>query len=78
MMDATSAAMRRIATNLDKDIQKEFGRQLGFMLVVFEFGKPGISNYISNGRRSDCIKAMRETADKLESKEDIPPTIGEA
>lgn len=34
---------------------------LGFAILVFEFHKPGISNYISNAQRADMIKAMEET-----------------
>lgn len=32
----------------------------------------GICNYASNGSRDDMIKALRETADRLESNEDKP------
>lgn len=35
-------------------------------LLVWEFNKPGLANYVSNGDRSDMIKALRETADRLE------------
>jgi len=49
-----------------------FGK-MGFALLVFEFGKPGIGNYISNAQRSDMIQALRETADRLEKNQDIPP-----
>jgi hypothetical protein len=41
-----------------------------FMLVVFD--DPGLSQYVGNCERPDIIKAMRETADRLEAKEDIP------
>lgn len=35
-------------------------------LLVWEFNKPGLANYVSNGDRSGMIKALRETADRLE------------
>ncbi len=43
----------------------------GFTILVFPLGNPGVSNYISNARREDMIKTLRETADRLEKKEDF-------
>jgi len=73
--------------NLQK-IEQELRRQaifitrdfpgLGFALIVFEHYKPGISNYISNSNREDMVKALRETADRLEKNQDIPAIQGEA
>ena len=54
-------------------ISKEIFPGLGFMLIVFEFNKPGISNYISNAERTDMVKALRETADRLAGAQDIRP-----
>jgi hypothetical protein len=45
------------------------GRAL-FALLVFD--DPGLAQYVSNAERKDVIKAMRECADRLEAKEDIP------
>jgi hypothetical protein len=45
------------------------GRAL-FVLVVFD--DPGVGQYVSNANRDDCIKAMREVADRLERRQDIP------
>lgn len=41
-----------------------------FVLLVFD--DPGVAQYVSNAERSDIIKALRETADRLEHREDIP------
>jgi hypothetical protein len=40
-----------------------------FVLVVFN--DPALGQYISNCERADVIKAMRETASRLERKEDV-------
>lgn len=48
--------------------------ELGFALIVFDFYKPGIGNYISNAQRKDMIVALRELVDRLEKRQDIPPT----
>ena len=72
-IEKTEEVMRATAEGLSS----VFGDK-GFMLVVFEFGDPGISNYVANGERSDCIKALRECADRLERNQDIPPVQGHA
>lgn len=63
-------AMRDLAGAIGHVIKEEFG-EMGFALIVFEFHKPGISNYISNARRHEMIMALRESADRLENNEDI-------
>lgn len=44
----------------------------GFALIVFPFHRPGITNYISTGERESMIKALRETVERLEKKQDFP------
>jgi len=39
---------------------------LGFCVLIFDFNESGTSIYISNARRIDMIKALRETADRFE------------
>ncbi len=64
----SAKAMQKMAKKVEKMLPKDFG----FTLLVYPFSKPGTSNYISNGNRKDVIKAMRETADRLEKKQDFP------
>ena len=45
------------------------GRAL-FVLLVFD--DPGIAQYVSNCDRSNIVQALRETADRLERRQDIP------
>lgn len=42
----------------------------GWCLLVFGMDAPGIANYVCNTGREDMIKALRETADRLEKKQD--------
>jgi len=42
------------------------------LFVLLAFNEPGVAQYVSNARRVDIIKALRETADRLEGREDIP------
>jgi hypothetical protein len=51
---------------------------MGFTLLIFNFNAPGVSNYISNANRADMVKALRETADRLERREEIPAGGGHA
>lgn len=59
--------MREIAALIRNEIPG-----LGFALFVFEFGKAGISNYISNAQRSDMILALKEKIKILEEGKDFP------
>lgn len=46
---------------------------LGFAFLLFEFHKPGVSNYISNAERGTMIKCFREAAHRLETSQDFRP-----
>jgi len=56
-----------------QEVIKDLLGEMGFAILVFEFNRPGISHYVSNAERADMIDALRETADRLEKKQDIPP-----
>lgn len=51
-----AAEMRKLAEKVKREIPG-----LGFALIVFEFHKPGIANYVGNAQRADMIKALEET-----------------
>jgi len=76
--DKTAQLLSGMARAIDETLQEAHGRKLGFFLAVFDFNAPGETNYISNACRDDIIKAMRETADRFEKGETMPPTIGTA
>jgi len=58
--------MRRLAILLEKEL-----KGLGFALFVFEFIKPGISNYISNAMREDMIIALEEKLKIFKNQQDF-------
>lgn len=70
--------LTELAAQIQAALEDLYGKQMGFALTIFEFYNPGIGDYVSNAQRSDMVKALRECADRLEAKEDIPKTIGEA
>ena len=68
--------MKIIAQDLDKELQRVNGEKLGFAVFVFEFGKPGIANYISNAPREDMITALEEKAKIFKEKRDFGSPTG--
>jgi hypothetical protein len=66
--DETREAMNALAK-----VMTELFPGLGFALLIFEFHKPGMSNYISNAERSTMVTVLREAADRLAGAQDIPP-----
>jgi hypothetical protein len=41
------------------------------LFVLLLFNDPDVAQYIANCQRSDVIKALRETADRLETNQDV-------
>lgn len=74
----TEMLLEEMAYAIDKSLEDFAGCKIGFALLVFEFDESGIGNYISNAERESMIKVLRETANKIESKQSIPATIGSA
>lgn len=59
--------MRAIGQTI-KDVLPD---HVGFILLTFPYNEErGRANYISSANREDCIKFLRETADRLERNED--------
>lgn len=42
-----------------------------FAVIYTDTTEPGVGQYLANIRREDCIKMLRETADRLERREDV-------
>ncbi|MGB5818844.1 MAG: hypothetical protein WBG90_05115 [Saonia sp.] len=59
--------MRNIFGAVKEFVPKGFG----LCILIFPFHDPGISNYISDAQRPDMIKMLRETADRLEKRQDF-------
>lgn len=53
-------------------IKNNIPEGLGFCILTFETGDSEVpSNYLSNCEREDMVKALRETADRLERNSDF-------
>ena len=65
------------AKHLSEHIDTFYGEHMGFVLLVFPYDSHN-ADYISNSLRCEMIEVLRETADRIEANEVIPPTIGES
>ena len=57
---ALSHDMQRIATDLDKAIERSAGERVAFTLIVFT---PGRASYVSNADRAECVREIRHLLD---------------
>lgn len=50
-----------IMQDIAKDVAKRLPEDFGFFVLVFPFNNAdGRANYVSNGKREDVIKSMKE------------------
>jgi hypothetical protein len=62
-------AARKIASEIGRRLDAALPKgQWGYALLLFQFGEGGTMGYISNAKREDMIKALREQANYLEGK----------
>lgn len=75
----TDEAMKLLASILDEFLNEDLVlKKYGFSLLVFPFDESDkTANFISNVKREYMIKALREQADVLEKKLDIPAADAE-
>ena len=65
------AQQQTIMRNFSAVLKQVLPASIGFFFCVFEFSDTsGRANYMSNGKRDDMVKMLRETADRLERRQD--------
>ena len=72
--DMNEVELRQLMTRMAQGVELA-AKKLGvekphFALVVFN--DPKVGQYISNCERASMIQALRETANRLENREDVP------
>jgi hypothetical protein len=79
LRDMTEPELREFFTTIARDIEERLppgpargGKKCMFALIVADSVEHGAGQYVSNIVREDCIKLLRETADRIASREDIP------
>ena len=65
----TDDLLKGIAKVLNNKLLKGYG----FALIVFDFNNTADADYVSNANRGDMIEVLRETANRLEKRQDIQP-----
>lgn len=72
LVDMTEPELRDLTTAVLNAVKSRLPRGTGFVVLFWPFSEhPGISQYGSNARRPDMIRALREAADRLERREDV-------
>jgi len=78
-MDKKSEMLDALATAIDEVLEELYCQRMGFALFMFSFGPKGqAGDYVSNGKKPDMIKFMRDVADRLEAGEDVAIPLGSA
>ena len=67
--DMTEPELAAVMTSAARAVTKILPPKSLFVLVCFD--DPKVAQYISNAERKGIIASMRETADRLERKEDV-------
>lgn len=67
--DLIGSLMTGLARHIDHDLQMLLDGRPQFCLLVFN--DPKVAQYISNCERSSMVKALREAADRIESRQDL-------
>ena len=63
--------LQRVAKKINKMLNPGKGpKTTGFTLLVFGYDAPGIANYVSTGERNSMIQHLRDTADRLERRDE--------
>ncbi len=70
LVDMTEQELRELMIDIAKGVTEKLVPNSKFVILVFD--DPGLAQYISNCQRSDIITAIQETANRLESKQNIP------
>lgn len=69
--DMTEPELRALTARVLDAIKFRLPADTGFAVLFWPHGEHGISQYGSNCRREDMIKALRECADRLERRQDV-------
>lgn len=70
--DMTEPELRELTTQILNAVKERLPATTGFAVLFWPHGEHGISQYGSNCSRKDMILALRECADRLERRQDVP------
>ncbi len=70
--DMTEPELRELTTRVLNAVKDRLPDGVMFTVLFSPFGNHGVGHYGSNCRRADMIQLLRETADRLERRQDVP------
>jgi hypothetical protein len=65
----TEPELKVLFDSIGHAVRSRLPKQTFYAVLVFD--NSGVGQYVSNAKRADMVKAMRETADRLERLEDV-------
>lgn len=66
MSDKVRPEVEEVMTGIARLIKGAMPDNMGFVLMVFDFGPQGFCSYMSSAEREDTIRMMRDLCDQLE------------
>ncbi len=70
--DMDQPELRALTTSILNGIKAKLPPDTGFAVLFWPMTQYKLAQYGSNCRREDMIAALRETADRLEKRQDVP------
>ena len=67
----TEPQLARLMNKVAKRVSSTLPPETGFIVLAAPYGPNQVAQYVANGERECCIKWLRETADRLESRDDV-------
>lgn len=77
-LEINEAILKGLADGIDDAFKEAYKDEVAFAILIFDPKIPQVGQYISNVDREPMIIALRETANRLEKNQVIPPALGEA
>jgi hypothetical protein len=70
--DMTEPELRALTNAVLNAVKQRLPKDTGFLVLFWPHGDYKISQYGSNCERPGMIEALREAADRLEKRQDVP------
>ncbi len=69
--EMTEPELGQLMTRAAEAVKVVMPPRTGYVVLAFEFNAPAIGQYIANAERASVIQLLRETADRLERREEV-------
>ena len=72
LIDMDELELRALTTEVLDSLKDVLPDETCFTVLFWPFGQPDVGQYGSNAARPEMIQALREVADRLERRMDVP------